>query len=186
MAPVQDPLKLNPGRLGIVIKLARAKGLRRAARNVDSAAPSKTMRFVAPAVVQTMSGKAAQPTSHKRRVARHHSRERSVTGRSICSAEPDLINNTEWEASGRRGRRWLCSTISTAPARIGLFDVTANGSAVQEPAQARFRCAFPRRHAYDLVAMLLAGWQALVRFGPAAGSARSPSARRRSSTIARP
>lgn len=162
MAPADPEAILAPG---IVIKVARAKGHGEPLRNVDSAAPSD-MRFLAPAVVQTMSGKALNPLLT---TANGGIIVAKIGNRPLyLLSEPDLINNhgmgSEQQA---RSALALLDYLNSTGADSVLFDVTANGlGRSKSPLKLAFDAPFLAVTLTIFVAMLLAGWQALVRFGP--------------------
>ena len=125
------------------------------------------VRFLAPAVVQTMSGKDVQPmiTTPSGGIVLGAA---SATGHLYVLGDPDLLNNHGMGDERRRARRSRCSIISTAPAPMRvLFDVTANGlGRSRSPLKLAFDPPFLAVTLTIFAAMLLAAWQALVRFGP--------------------
>jgi hypothetical protein len=149
----------------VKIKIARAKGHGEPLRNIDPAAPS-TIQFLAPAVVQSMSGPTLKPLIVAPNggivLAKVDNRPLYVL------SEPDLINNhgmgNEQQA---RSALALLNYLNSTGADGVLFDVTANGlGRSQSPLKLAFDAPFLAVTLTIFAAMLLAGWQALVRFGP--------------------
>jgi hypothetical protein len=163
LVPTMDPEAiLTPG---VVIKICRAKGHGEVLRNVDPAAPAN-MRFLAPAVVQTMSGKALNPliTTPGGAVILAKIGNRPL----YLLSEPDLLNNhgmgDERQAASALA---LLDYLNSTGATSVLFDVTANGLGhSKSPLKLAFDAPFLAVTLIIFAAMLLAAWQALVRFGP--------------------
>jgi hypothetical protein len=151
---------------GLRIKIARAKGHGEPLRVADPAAAPADLRFLAPAVVQTMSGKELKPliTTPAGSIVLA-----KVSNRALyVLSEPDLINNhgTGDERQARAALALLDYLNSTGATSV-LFDVTANGlGRSRSPLKLAFDAPFLAVTLIIFAAMLLAGWQALVRFGP--------------------
>ena len=170
LTPRNDPESiLAPG---LTITVARAKGHGESLRNLDPAAPA-SLRFLAPAVVQTMSGKMLTPII------------RAPNGGIILAkvgkrplyllSEPDLLNNhgmgNEQQASSALA---LFDFLNSTGAKSILFDVTANGlGRSRSPLKLAFDAPFLAVTLTIFAAMVLAAWQALVRFGPVRRSERA-------------
>jgi len=149
----------------VKIKIARAKTHGELLRNVDPAAPP-TVQFLAPAVVQSMSGPTLKPLI----LAPNGGIVLAKAGNQplYVLSEPDLINNhgmgNEQQA---RSAMALLDYLNSTGADGVLFDVTANGlGRSQSPLKLAFDAPFLAVTLTIFAAMLLAGWQALVRFGP--------------------
>lgn len=163
LTPESDPERTlypaNP------LKVAREKAHGEPLVNVDSAAPAE-LRFLAPAVMQTMTGKDLQPliTTAKGKVVLG----RVGKGELYVLSDPDLINNHGMgdERQARSALALLDYLNSTDSDGI-LFDVTANGlGRSKSPLKLAFDPPFLGVTLTIFAAMLLAGWQALNRFGP--------------------
>ncbi|WP_028969278.1 hypothetical protein [Sphingomonas sp. URHD0057] len=159
----QDPeTVLAPG---IKLAIARSRGRGQRLRAVGLGSPMHAA-FLAPAVVQTMSGEAIEPMIVT-------SDNRIVLGRVRKSAlyvlsDPDLINNHGMgDMRQARAALDLLDMLNSTGASSILFDVTANGlGRSRSPLKLAFDPPFLSVTLTIFVAMLLAGWQALVRFGP--------------------
>lgn len=159
----QDP----EGVLAPEVKLtvARSKGHGEALVNNQSLM-GPDVQFRAPAVVQTISGNSLQPMistpEGKIVLGRVGTRNLYVLG------DPDLLNNhgmgSETQA---RSALALLDTLNSTGADGVLFDVTANGlGRSRSPLKLAFDAPFLGVTLIIFAAMMLAGWQALVRFGP--------------------
>jgi hypothetical protein len=154
------------------IQIARTKGHGEALVNVDPAAPA-AVHFLAPAVVQTMSGKGLTPLIT------------TPTGRIVLAkvgsanlyvlSDPDFINNHGMgDERQARSALALLDYLNSTGADGVLFDVTANGLGhSRSPLKLAFDAPFLAVTLTIFAAMLLAGWQALVRFGPVHRRARA-------------
>ena len=82
-------------------------------------------------------------------------------------ADPDLLNNHGMaDARQARAALSLLDMLNSTGSTTILFDVTANGLGhSRSPLKLAFDPPFTAVTAIIFVAMLLAGWQALVRFG---------------------
>jgi hypothetical protein len=90
-------------------------------------------------------------------------------------ADPDLINNHGMgDERQARSALALLDYLNSTGAKSVLFDVTANGlGRSRSPLRLAFDPPFLAVTLTIFVAMMLAGWQALVRFGPIATSERA-------------
>lgn len=156
------------GALAPALKLtvARSKGRREPLANVGPYAPA-AVHFLAPAIVQTISGKGLEAliTTPEGRIvlARVGNRNLYVLG------DPDLLNNHGMgdERQARSALALLDALNSTGADGI-LFDVTANGlGRSRSPLKLAFDAPFLAVTLTIFAAMLLAAWQAIARFGPA-------------------
>jgi hypothetical protein len=157
----------DPGRMlapADPLTISRAKGHAQALRNVGLAA-SANVHFLAPAIVQTMSGNGLEPmiTTADGRVVLGR-----IAGHIFVLSDPDLLNNhgmaDENQAKAAVG---LLDFLNSTGADSVLFDVTANGlGRSRSPLKLAFDAPFLAVTLVIFAAMLLAAWQALVRFGP--------------------
>jgi hypothetical protein len=164
LLPPSDPQRtLYPDTpLGIM----REKTNNEPLRNVDAAAAPAELRFVAPHIVQTLSGKKLTPLIT---TANGHMILAKVgnTATYILS-DPDLINN-HGMSNERQARSALAllDYLNSTGADGVMFDVTANGlGRSRSPLKLAFDAPFLAVTLTIFAAMLLAAWQALVRFGP--------------------
>jgi hypothetical protein len=148
------------------LSIARAKGRGQPLTNAHSAAPPD-LKFLAPAVVQTIRGDNLVPiiTDERGRILLGQIGTRPL----YVLAEADLLNNhgmgdKRQAASALALLSFLNSTDSTSV----LFDVTANGlGSSRSPLRLAFDPPFLAVTLTIFAAMLLAGIQALARFGAA-------------------
>lgn len=147
------------------LDIARQKAHGEPLLNVDSSAPAD-LRFLAPAVMQTMSGKDLQPliTTAKGKIVLG----RVGGGNLYVLSDPDLINNHGMgDERQARAALALLDYLNSTDSDGVLFDVTANGlGRSKSPLKLAFDPPFLGVTLTIFVAMLLAGWQALNRFGP--------------------
>lgn len=163
LLPATDPGRtLDPA---IPLIITRSRGHGEALVSSAIAAPPD-LHFLAPAVVQTMSGKGLQPlitTAQGQVVLAKLDR-----GNLYVLSEPDLINNHGMgdERQAKAALALLDYLNSTGNDGI-LFDVTANGLGhSKSPLRLAFDAPFLAVTLTIFAAMLLAAWQALIRFGP--------------------
>ena len=147
------------------LKITRSKGHGEVLVS-NPADASRGLHFLAPAVVQTMSGKGLQPliTTPKGEILL----AKLNRGNTYVLSEPDLINNHGMgdERQARAALALLDYLNSTGNDGI-LFDVTANGLGhSKSPLKLAFDVPFLAVTLTIFTAMLLAAWQALIRFGP--------------------
>ena len=162
LLPAQDPAQtLAPA---VPLLVSREHGDRHELRIVPFGAPSD-LRFVAPAVLQTISGKRLDPIITD-------SGGRIVLGKVKSSqtyilADPDLINNHGMgDERQARAALVLLDYLNSTGSKAVLFDVTANGlGRSQSPLKLAFDPPFLAVTLTIFAAMLLAGAQALFRFG---------------------
>jgi hypothetical protein len=147
------------------LKVARTKHHGESLRNVDPAAPAG-IQFLAPAVVQSMTGPNLRPiiTTQDGKIILAKVGDRPL----YVLSEPDLLNNhgmgNEQQASSALA---LLDYLNSTGAKSVLFDVTANGlGRSRSPLKLAFDAPFLAVTLTIFMAMLLAAWQALVRFGP--------------------
>jgi hypothetical protein len=121
--------------------------------------------FVSPEITQVVSGKDVEPVIVDRK-------DRIVLAKVKNSnlyvlADPDLLNNHGMtDARQARAALDLLDMLNSTGSKTILFDVTANGLGhSKSPLKLAFDPPFTAVTAIIFVAMLLAGWQALVRFG---------------------
>jgi hypothetical protein len=90
-------------------------------------------------------------------------------GQIYILADPDLLNNHGMgDERQARAALSLLDYVNSTGATSVLFDVTANGlGRSRSPLRLAFDAPFLAVTLTIFAAMLLAGWQALVRFGPA-------------------
>jgi hypothetical protein len=168
LLPGRDPAQtLYPSTpLGITRERTQGELL----HNVDSAAPAD-LHFLAPRVLQTISGRQVHPLITNSRGAI----VLGQIGRLYVLADPDLINNHGMgDERQARSALALLDYLNSTGAKSVLFDVTANGlGRSRSPLRLAFDPPFLAVTLTIFVAMMLAGWQALVRFGPIATSERA-------------
>ena len=149
----------------VKLKIARSRGHGEKLRNEGAAMPDD-IGFTAPAVVQTMRGPGLEPiiTTPAGGIVL----ARVGTRNLYVLSEPDLINNHGMgdERQARSAQALLDYLNSTGATSI-LFDVTANGlGRSRSPLKLMFDPPFLAVTLSLFAAMLLAGWQAINRFGP--------------------
>ncbi|HKX91385.1 MAG TPA: DUF4350 domain-containing protein [Sphingomicrobium sp.] len=131
---------------------------------VDSAAPA-ALRFFAPKITQTASGEDLRPviTDASGRIVLGQLGD----SRLFILADPDLINNHGMgDQRQARAALALLDYLNSGGSNAVLFDVTANGlGRSRSPLKLAFDPPFLAVTLTIFVAMLLAGFQALVRFG---------------------
>jgi hypothetical protein len=149
----------------VKLKIKRSKGHGEPLQNLDPAAP-KDVRFLAPAVVQSISGSAIKAliTTPTGDIILGQVGNRNL----YVLSEPDLINNHGMgDERQARAALALLDYLNSTDAQSVLFDVTANGlGRSKSPLKLAFDAPFLAVTLTIFAAMLLAAWQALVRFGP--------------------
>ena len=122
LLPPEDPGRMlapaNP------LKISRAKGHAQPLRNVGLAA-SANVHFLAPAIVQTMSGNGLEPmiTTADGRVVLGR-----IAGHIFVLSDPDLLNNHGMaDENQAKAAVALLEFLNSTGADSVLFDVTANG-----------------------------------------------------------
>jgi hypothetical protein len=163
LLPPGDPERiLAPG---VPIKVTRVRSNGEPLRTIPDFAPPE-LQFVAPRVTQTMSGPDLKPliTDRAGRAVLAQVNEQHL----YILSDPDLLNNHGMgdERQARAALALLDFLNSTGATSI-LFDVTANGLGhSKSPLKLAFDVPFLGVTLTIFAAMLLAAWQALVRFGP--------------------
>lgn len=163
LLPAMDPARtLYPATPLLVV---RQPGRGVELKTVPFGAPGD-LRFAAPAVLQTMSSKQLDPVIID-------PGGQIVLGKLKNSqlyilADPDLINNHGMGDEGQaRAALALLDYLNSNGSTSVLFDFTANGlGRSRSPLKLAFDPPFLAVTLTIFVAMLLAAWQALVRFGP--------------------
>lgn len=126
----------------------------------------RDLQFLAPAVVQWMSSKQLSPviTDSEGHVVLGQLRGQ----RFYILADPDLLNNHGMgDERQARAALVLLDYLNSTGAQSVLFDVTANGlGGSRSPLRLAFDPPFLAVTLILFAAMILAGWQALFRFGP--------------------
>lgn len=163
LLPAADPARMLYPSTPLLI--VRSKGQGQQLRDVGLAS-SADIHFREPAVVQTMSGKGLEPmiTTADGRIILARVAQKPL----YLLSEPDLLNNHGMGNEGQaRSALVLLDLLNSTGAKSILFDVTANGlGRSRSPLKLAFDPPFLGVTLTIFVAMLLAGWQALVRFGP--------------------
>jgi hypothetical protein len=150
----------------VKLKIARSKSRHEPLLRADSGLPAD-VKFVAPAVEQTMTGADVHPVITTRQggiiLGRIGTRNLYVL------ADPDLLNNHGMgDERQARSALALLDYLNSTDADGVLFDVTANGlGRSRSPLKLAFDAPFLAVTLTIFAAMLLAAWQALNRFGPA-------------------
>ncbi len=163
LLPALDPARmLYPV---TTLGIARERGNGTQLKAVPFGAPPE-LRLPAPAVLQTMTSNALEPiiTDPAGRIVLGKLKDQQL----YVLADPDLLNN-HGMADERRARDALAllDYVNSTGATSILFDVTANGlGRSRSPLKLAFDPPFLAVTLTILAAMLLAGWQALARFGP--------------------
>lgn len=146
------------------LKVARTKEKGTPLRFVD-AETSPDIGFVSPLVTQTISGKKLLPVIVDRdnRIVLGKVNDRNL----YVLADPDLLNN-HGMANARQAATALAllDFLNSTDAEGILFDVTANGLGhSRSPLKLAFDPPFLAVTLVIFIAVLLAGWQSLMRFG---------------------
>lgn len=121
--------------------------------------------FVSPEITQVVTGKDVEPVivDQGGRTVVAKARDRNL----YIVADPDLLNNHGMaDARQAAAALALLDLLNSTDADSILFDVTANGLGhSRSPLRLAFDPPFTAVTVIIFVAMLLAGWQALIRFG---------------------
>lgn len=121
--------------------------------------------FVAPEVTQAIAGKKIEPVvvDQRGRIVLAKATDRNL----YILADPDLLNNHGMaDPKQAAAALSMLDYMNSTDADSILFDVTANGLGhSRSPLKLAFDPPFLAVTLVIFVAMLLAGWQALVRFG---------------------
>jgi hypothetical protein len=163
LLPAGDPARaLFPA---LPLNISRKRGDGAWLTTVPFGAPSE-LRFLAPAVLQTMSNNQLEPviTDSGGRIVLGKVKKQQL----YILADPDLINNHGMgDERQARAALALLDYLNTTGASSVLFDVTANGlGRSRSPLKLAFDPPFLAVTLTIFAAMLLAAWQALARFGP--------------------
>jgi hypothetical protein len=163
LLPAADPARtLYPA---TPFTIAREKTHGEPLRTLAAGAPAE-LQFLAPSVLQTVGSKDIEPLIVNARGA-------TVLGKLKRSqlyvlADPDLLNNHGMgDERQARAALALLDFLNSTGATAIRFDVTTNGlGRSRSPLKLAFDAPFLAVTLTIFAAMLLAGWQALVRFGP--------------------
>jgi hypothetical protein len=163
LLPATDPARtLYPA---TPLAIARENTKSEPLQTVAGGAPPE-LSFLAPRVLQTLSGKGVRPLIVNRRGA-------IVLGQIgarplYILADPDLLNNHGMgDERQAKAALALLDFLNSTGAESVQFDVTANGlGRSRSPLKLAFDAPFLAVTLTIFAAMLLAAWQALVRFGP--------------------
>jgi hypothetical protein len=163
LLPAEDPARTLYPATPLYVHRQRGHGAE--LKTVQFGAPPG-LRFLAPAIVQTMSSNQLEPIITD-------SSGGIVLGKLkghqfYILAEPDLINNHGiGDERQARAALVLLDDLNRTGSTSVLFDVTANGLGhSRSPLKLAFDPPFLAVTLTIFAAMLLASWQALVRFGP--------------------
>ena len=170
LLPTDDPERTLAPADPFVIRRDRTQG--QPLRTLDPTAPAE-LRFLAPRALQTLTGPHVKPliVDGNGRVVLGQ----VGNGHLYVLADPDLINNHGMgDARQARGAVALLQFLNSTGAEAVLFDVTANGlGRSRSPLKLAFDAPFLAVTLTLFAAMVLAAWQALVRFGPVRRPARA-------------
>ena len=146
------------------LKIRRTKEKGTPLRTVHPTAPAE-LGFVAPEVTQFMAGARFEPVvvDHGGRMVIGKLKDRSL----YVLADPDLLNNHGMaDAKQAAAALALLDFLNSTDAGGILFDVTANGLGhSRSPLKLAFDPPFLGVTLIIFAGLLLAGWQAVVRFG---------------------
>ena len=146
------------------LKVQRVKEKGTRLHTVHPTATSE-LGFVAPSITQVISGKQIEPVIVDRggRIVLAKVKDRAL----YVLADPDLLNNHGMaDARQAAAALALLDYLNSTDAEAILFDVTANGLGhSRSPLKLAFDPPFLGVTLTLFVAMVLAGWQALARFG---------------------
>jgi len=163
LLPAADPARtLYPA---TPFTIAREKTRGEPLRTVALGAPAD-LRFLAPSVLQTVASKDVEPLIVNGRGAIVLGKLNR--GQLYILADPDLLNNHGMgDERQARAALALLDFLNSTGARAIRFDVTTNGlGRSRSPLKLAFDAPFLAVTLTIFAAMLLAAWQALVRFGP--------------------
>jgi hypothetical protein len=163
LLPATDPARtLAPATpFGITREKTRGEPL----KTLAAAAPPE-LGFLAPRILQSLSSKDVDPIITNERGAIVLGQ---LKGRQLyILADPDLINNHGMgDERQARAALALLDFLNSTGAESVQFDVTTNGlGRSRSPLKLAFDAPFLAVTLIIFAAMLLAAWQALVRFGP--------------------
>ncbi len=161
MAPFQIENVLSPS---FEIKVSRRRTARQPLAARSAMVPSAG-QFREPRVLQTLSGEKVEPMIVDSTGATVLGK---VGNRNLyLLADPDLLNNYGMREQAQAAAALaMLDDLNSTDAGGLLFDVTANGfGGTRNPLQLLFGAPFLGVTLVIFAALLLAGWQALVRFG---------------------
>lgn len=163
LLPVADPAKILDPATPIRISREKTKG---EPLNVLAEAAPAELHPLAPRVLQTLSGKGVRPLiiDKRGRIVLGQVGDRPL----YLLADPDLINN-HGVGDQRQARAALAMLdfLNSTDSESVQFDVTTNGlGRSRSPLKLAFDAPFLAVTLTIFAAMLLAAWQAVVRFGP--------------------
>ncbi len=163
LLPAVDPARTLYPSASFGITREKTKG--EPLRVIDPAAAPPELQFLAPRVLQTVSNEKMKPLIVNARGAIVLGQ---LSDRLYILADPDLINNHGMRDERQaRAALALLDYLNSTGADAVLFDVTANGlGRSRSPLKLAFDVPFLGVTLTIFTAMLLAAWQALVRFGP--------------------
>jgi hypothetical protein len=145
--------------------ITRERTQREPLKTLAAAAPAE-LRFFAPRILQSVSSKAVDPiiTNARGAIVLGKLKDRQL----YILADPDLLNNHGMgDERQARAALALLDFLNSTGAESVQFDVTTNGlGRSRSPLKLAFDAPFLAVTLTIFVAMLLAAWQALVRFGP--------------------
>ena len=163
LLPAADPARtLYPA---TPFTIARQKTHGEPLRPLAAGAPAE-LQFLAPSVLQTVGSKDIEPLIVNARGAIVLGKLKR--GQFYILADPDLLNNHGMgDERQARAALALLDFLNSTGATAIRFDVTTNGlGRSRSPLKLAFDAPFLAVTLTIFAAMLLAGWQALVRFGP--------------------
>jgi len=163
LLPAADPARtLYPA---TPFTIAREKTHGEPLRTLAAGAPAE-LQFLAPSVLQTVGSKDIEPLIVNARGAIVLGKLKR--GQFYILADPDLLNNHGMgDERQARAALALLDFLNSTGATAIRFDVTTNGlGRSRSPLKLAFDAPFLAVTLTIFAAMLLAGWQALVRFGP--------------------
>ena len=163
LLPAADPARtLYPA---TPFTIAREKTHGEPLRTLAAGAPDE-LQFLAPSVLQTVGSKDIEPLIVNARGAIVLGKLKR--GQFYILADPDLLNNHGMgDERQARAALALLDFLNSTGATAIRFDVTTNGlGRSRSPLKLAFDAPFLAVTLTIFAAMLLAGWQALVRFGP--------------------
>lgn len=163
LLPASDPARaLYPA---TPLWIGREHGNHQALKTVPFGAPHD-LQFLAPAVVQWMKSDELTPliTDSEGHIVLGQLKSK----RFYILADPDLLNNHGMgDERQAKAALALLDYLNSTGAQSVLFDVTANGlGGSRSPLRLAFDPPFLAVTLTIFAAMMLAGWQALFRFGP--------------------
>lgn len=162
LSPYDPERTLAPA---LPLKVTRERSNGEPLRTIPDFAP-RQLQFLAPRVTQTMSGRGLEPLITDQNG--HVVLARASRQQLYILADPDLLNNHGMgDERQARAALALLDFLNSTGATSVLFDVTVNGLGhSKSPLKLAFNVPFLGVTLTIFAAVLLAAWQALVRFGP--------------------